>query len=71
MVKVNLMVDIIEVKSWTTLKAAFVVDVKSLEDLKVLADAYGEPYILRHNKEHLLFHGSSTGGISLCYRYKG
>ena len=65
------MVEIIEVKSWTTLKAVFVVDVKSLEDLKALADAYGEPYILRRKKEHILFHGSSTGGVSICYRYKG
>ena len=64
------MVEIIEVKDWITLKAVFVVDVKSLEDLKVLADAYGESYILRRKKEHLFFHGSSAGGISICYRHK-
>lgn len=64
------MVEIIEVKGWTTLKAVFVVDVKSLQDLKNLAEAYGEPYILRRKKEHLFFYGSSAGGISICYRHK-
>ena len=65
------MVDIIEVKDWTSLKVAFIVDVDSLEKLKLLAEEYGEPIILRKKKEHIFFRGMSAGGVPVGYRYKG
>lgn len=64
------MVDILEVKDWTTLKAAFKVDVKSLEDLKRIAEGLGVPLIFRKKKEYLFF-CSHLGPAPLCYRFKG
>ena len=64
------MVDILEVKDWTTLKAAFKVDVKSLEDLKKIAEGYDVPFIFRRGKEYLVFCGHNLS-VPLCYRFKG
>ena len=63
------MVDIIEAKDWTTLKAAFIVDVKTLEDLKKVAEGYGVPLIFHRGKEYLVFCGHNLS-VPLCYRFK-
>ena len=63
------MVDIIEVKRWDSLNLAFVVDVKSLEDLTRIAEGLGVPFILRKGKEHMVFCGH-MGPAPLCYRLK-
>lgn len=63
------MVDVIEAKGWTYLKAAFTVDVQSLEDLEKIAEGLGIPFIIRKGKEHLVFSGQ-IAAAPLCYRYK-
>lgn len=64
------MVEIIEVKGWTGLSGAFIVDVRSLEDLKKLAEGLELPFILQRKNEYLLIYGP-IGKIPLCYRFKG
>ena len=63
------MVEVIEVKDWTTLKAAFKVDVKSLEDLKRIAEGLGVSIIVNKGKEYLVFVGHQ-GAAPMCYRFK-
>ena len=63
------MVEVIEARDWTTLKAAFIVDVGSLEALKKLAEGFNAPFIFQRKKEYLLFCGQMLA-IPICYRYK-
>jgi len=63
------MVDIIEAKDWTTLKAAFIVDVSSLEDLKKIAEGFSIPFIFSRKKEYLAFCGQIFQ-LPICYRFK-
>jgi len=63
------MVETIEAKDWTTLKAAFLVDVKSLEDLQKIAEGLKIPFIVYRGNEYLLFCGQMLA-IPICYRYK-
>ena len=63
------MVEIIEVKEWTSLKATFKVDVKSLEDLQRIAEGFNIPFIVNKGKEYLVFCGHMLG-IPVCYRFK-
>lgn len=62
-------VAIMEVKDWTTLKATFRVDVKSLDDLQRIAEGFSVPFIVNKGKEYLVFCGHMLG-IPVCYRFK-
>ena len=64
------MVRIMEVKDWTFLKACFIVRLKTLGELKELADAYGEPYVFKKKKEYVFFRGITTGGAPICFQVK-
>ena len=63
------MAELIEVKDWTTLKAAFIIDVKDLGDLQRIAQGYGVPFIFVKGKEYLVFCGHNLS-VPLCYRFK-
>ena len=63
------MVDIIEVNRWTSTKDAFVIDVKSLEDLRRIAEGYGVPYIFRKGKEHIVICGQELS-VPVIYKFK-
>jgi len=63
------MVEIIEAKDWTILKAAFIVDVGSLDDLKKIAECLKIPFITRKGKEYVIFAGQSLA-LPVCYRFK-
>jgi len=63
------MVDMIEAKDWTMLNAAFVVDVKSLEDLKKVAEGLRAPFIFVKGKESVIFAGQGLATV-VCYRFK-
>lgn len=63
------MVDIIEARDWTTLKAAFVVDMQSLEDLEKIAEGLKVPFIIKKGKEYVIFSGQSLS-VPVCYRFK-
>jgi len=63
------MAEMIEAKDWTTLKAAFLVDVKSLEDLQKIAEGLKIPFIVYRGNEYLIFWGQ-CGPVPVCYRYK-
>ena len=63
------MVDIIEVDGWTTLKAAFLILVKSLEDLRRIAEGYGVPYIFNKGKEHIVICGQELS-VPVIYKFK-
>ena len=63
------MVDTIEVKDWTTLSHAFLVQVKSLADLERIAEKLGMPFIIKKGKEYLVFSGH-MGPAPLAYWFK-
>jgi len=63
------MVDMIEARDWTTLKAAFVVEVQSLEDLKKIAEGLKIPFIIKKGKEYVIFPSQSLS-VPVCYRFK-
>lgn len=63
------LVELLEVKDWTTLKSTFRIDVKSLEDLRRVAEGLNIPFIVHKGKEYLVFCGHMLG-IPVCYRFK-
>jgi hypothetical protein len=63
----NRMVEVIDVEGWSTLSEAFVVDVRSLDDLKRVAEWLGIPLIFRRRREYLLVCRDSSNHF---YRFK-
>ena len=64
------MVEIIEVKAWTHLRVVYLVEVKSLEDLKKIAEGFNIPFIFQRGKEYVFFYGHLLHA-PICLRFKG
>lgn len=63
------MAEIIEVKGWRSHTAPFRIDMKSLTDLHRIADALKIPFIIKKDKEYVVFSGH-IGPAPVAYYFR-